>query len=567
MWTDSEICLHWITSSDTEWKQFVSNRVVEIQDCVVPDRWFHCPGLENPADRLTRGVSAVSLKSDDLWWSGPRWLKSPRYDWPQQKFRVPDEYMQEKRIVVHTAIVKDDPLIDISRFSSLTRLLRVTAYVLRFLGKLGGKSTQTGPLVATEINEAEEFWVKQVQREHFDFEITRLNRGQQIPAVSRIWSLTPYLQEGLLCVKGRLEQSELTQEEKHPILLPRSKYTDLLILHEHNRGFHLDVIATLSRLRERFWIPKGRQSVKSVLKSCLVCRKYSAKPARQQTGQLPQDRVVPCPPFTTVGTDFTGAITVKTTGGALQKMYIVLFTCAVTRAVHLEVVSNMSVKSFIMSLRRFLARRGCVKVFYSDNAKTFRSSCEILKGFKSIIRQPELKRAYHGSLFQSDLHGGEVSENEIESVINNRPITYDSDELDEPRALTSSHFLLPGHRNTGFVPEYFLDLFVSASDRVTLSRRKLFQTKLLKQLWVKWKEQYLLMLKSAHNLANTSSYNNLKIGDVVLVEGASKSKLLWEMGVIHEVIMGRHGFVRACVVKTSKGKRRRAVQLMYPLEI
>ncbi|GBO08570.1 hypothetical protein AVEN_154299-1 [Araneus ventricosus] len=476
MWTDSEICLHWIKSSAMEWKQFVSNRVVEIQDCVVPDRRFHCPGLENPADRLTRGVSAVSLKSNDLWWSAPRWLKSPRYDWPQQKFRVPDEYMQEKRIVVHTAIVKDDPLIDISRFSSLTRLLRVTAYVLRFLGKLGGKSTQTGPLVAAEISEAEEFWMKQVQREHFDFEIARLNRGQQIPAASRIWSLAPYLQEGHLCVKGRLEQIELTQEEKHPILLPRSKYTDLLILHEHNRGFHLGVIATLSRLRERFWIPKGRQSVKSVLKSCLVCRKYSAKPARQQTGQLPQDRVVACPPFTTVGTDFTRAITVKTTGGALQKVYIVLFTCAVTRAVHLEVVSNMSIKSFIMSLRRFLARRGCVKVFYSDNAKTYRSSCEILKGFKSIIRQPELKsfitsegiswkfiperspwwggfwerlmrsirEPLRKTLGRALLTLEELSTilTEIESVINNRPITYDSDELDEPRALTPSHFLL-----------------------------------------------------------------------------------------------------------------------------
>ncbi|GBM18613.1 hypothetical protein AVEN_196496-1 [Araneus ventricosus] len=125
MWTDSEICLYWIKSSATECKQFVSNRVVEIQDRVVPDRWFHCPGLENTADRLTRGVSAVSLKSDDLSWSGARWLKSPR-------------------------------------FSGLTRLLRVTAYVLKFLGKLGGKSTQTGPLVAAEISEAEEFWVKQV---------------------------------------------------------------------------------------------------------------------------------------------------------------------------------------------------------------------------------------------------------------------------------------------------------------------------------------------------------------------------------------------------------------------
>ncbi|KAF8791691.1 hypothetical protein HNY73_003384 [Argiope bruennichi] len=245
-----------------------------------------------------------------MWWSGPRWLKSPQSDWPQQKLRVQDESIPEKKIVVHTTIVKDDPLIDISRFSSLNKLLRVTAYVLRFLGKLGGRSRQRGPLVAAEISEAEEFWVKQVQ-----------------------------LQDGLLRVKGRLEQSELTQEEKHPILLPRSKYTDLLILHEHNRGF-------------------------------------SSKPARQQTGQLPKDRVVACPPFTTADTDFTGAVTVNTTLDALQK--------------------------------------------------------------------------------------------------------------------------------------------------------------------------------SVHNLANPPSYNSIKIGDIVLVEGASKSKLLWEMGVIPELIMGREGFVRACIVKMSK---------------
>ncbi|XP_055948251.1 uncharacterized protein LOC129981438 [Argiope bruennichi] len=219
MWTDSEIGLHWIKSSASEWKQFVANRVVEIQNCVVPDRWFHCPGVENPADRLTRGVSAGSLKND-MWWSGPRWLKSPQSDWPQQKLRVQHESLPEKKIVVHTTIVKDDPLIDISRFSSLNKLLRVTAYVLRFLGKLRGRSRQRGPLVAAEIIEAEEFWVKQVQREHFDPEITRLNRGQQILASSRIWSLASYLQDGLLRVKGRLEQSVLTQEEKRPILLP-----------------------------------------------------------------------------------------------------------------------------------------------------------------------------------------------------------------------------------------------------------------------------------------------------------------------------------------------------------
>ncbi|GFT89145.1 integrase catalytic domain-containing protein [Nephila pilipes] len=115
---------------------------------------------------------------------------------------------------------------------------------------------------------------------------------------------------------------------------------------------------------------------------------------------------------------------------------------------------------------------------------------------------------------------------EIENAINYRMITYDSDELGEPRALTPSHFLLPSHRDSGFLPEHFLGLFVSASDRVTLSKHKLFQTKILKQLWVKWKTEYLLQLQSAHSLLDPSSYSNLKIGDIALVEGVSKLKLL-----------------------------------------
>ncbi|GFS58910.1 integrase_H2C2 domain-containing protein [Nephila pilipes] len=99
-------------------------------------------------------------------------------------------------------------------------------------------------------------------------------------AGSQIWNLAPYLQDGLLRVKGCLDQSELTGEEKLPTLLPRSKYTNLLILREHNELFSSGITDTLCRLRERFWSPKSRELVKCVLKSCLVPRKYSAKYAR-----------------------------------------------------------------------------------------------------------------------------------------------------------------------------------------------------------------------------------------------------------------------------------------------
>ncbi|GIY25513.1 reverse transcriptase [Caerostris extrusa] len=99
------------------------------------------------------------------------------------------------------------------------------------------------------------------------------------------------------------------------------------------------------------------------------------------------------------------------------------------------------------------------------------------------------------------------------------------------------------------------------------NRRKLYQSRLLKQLWTKWKEQYLLQLRTAHNFTNPSSERNLKSGDIVLVEGLKKSKLLWDRGVVEQVIVGRDGHVRACIVRTPKGQLRRAVQLLYPFEI
>ncbi|GIX67578.1 hypothetical protein CDAR_564031 [Caerostris darwini] len=259
----------------------------------------------------------------------------------------------------------------------------------------------------------------------------------------------------------------------------------------------------------------------------------------------------------------------------------------------------MSVKSFIFALRRFLSRRGGCKGIYSDNAKSFRCACEIIKGFKKIIVDPSVQEFISSKgvtwkfiLERAPWWGGfwerlmksikdplrkilgkalltfeELTTimTELECVLNNRPITYETNELSEPRCLTPSQFLLPGRDNG--LPEHFLEIFNKVVDRETLTRRKLYQSRLLKQLWTKWKDQYLLQLRTAHNFTNPSSERNLKSGDIVLVEGPKKSKLLWDMGVIEQVIVGRDGHVRACIVRTPKGQLRRAVQLLYPFEI
>ncbi|XP_054709062.1 uncharacterized protein LOC129218764 [Uloborus diversus] len=603
LWTDSEICLCWIRGSFREWKQFVANRICLIQDLTSPSMWKFCPGLMNPADKLTRGESLSLLKNDSVWWCGPKWLTSPRDEWPLQKQYCSNDAAKVEllKVSVNTVVSSYSPVLKVNDFSNFKKLLRVTAWVLRFISKSRKLSIEKGPLSAIELQEAEKMWIKTVQWEVFREEIQRLQKNQQISKSSKIYSLSPYLDEtGVLRVRGRLKEAPLTENEKHPVLLPKSKFAELVIFHEHLRVFHSGVSSTLAQVRKKFWIPKGRQTVKRVISTCLICKKYSLKPAKQLTGQLPLERIAESPPFTNVGTDFSGAITVKSKLNSCEKVYIVLFTCAVTRAVHIEVVQDMSVKSFILALRRFLARRGNTKIIFSDNAKTFRSSCEILKSFRKIIKHPELQNfvASENIIWKfiperSPWWGGfwerlmksikdplrkilgralltleELATilTEIEFILNNRPITYEFNDLNEPIALTPSCFLFPGKDKINF-PNYFLEVFDKNSNQKTLQKRKLFQTRLIKQIWSQWKEQYLLQLRSAHNFLDPHSQQNLKIGDVVLVEGPLKNKLLWDMGVIDKVLIGRDGNVRACIVRTSKGCLRRAIQLLYPFEV
>ncbi len=182
--------------------------------------------------------------------------------------------------------------------------------------------------------------------------------------------------EVLRC-KGRLDNADLPIEYKTPYLLPRnSRFTELVVLESHERTMHGWINSTLADVIQKFWIPKGRQIVKRVLSTCGKCSKGKAKPLSEPvTGQLPKERVEPPRPFSAIGVDFSGAIRLADD----QKAYIALFTCAATRAIHLELVEDMSAPSFVSTLKRFIARRGAPSLITSDNAKTFLSTSNHLK--------------------------------------------------------------------------------------------------------------------------------------------------------------------------------------------
>ncbi|GFV59973.1 integrase catalytic domain-containing protein [Trichonephila clavipes] len=147
-----------------------------------------------------------------------------------------------------------------------------------------------------------------------------------------------------------------------------------------------------------------------------------------------------------------------------------------------------------------------------------------------------------------------------------KPLTYVKNDPGEPEQLTPAHFLELGYGDSKY-PIHFIELIDATTAKESYKKRKAYRTLLLKQLWRRWKEQYLLQLKTANHFKTPSVHKNLKLNDVVLVEKNVKSKLLWELGIIKEIFIGRDNNVRSCLVKTFKGLFKKPIQLLYPLEI
>ncbi|KAG8239837.1 hypothetical protein J437_LFUL011463 [Ladona fulva] len=138
--------------------------------------------------------------------------------------------------------------------------------------------------------------------------------------------------------------------------------------------------ATRAYLGQRFWIVRSRVVVK--LNNCTISTRFRGQSGTQQMGDLPKQRVKPERPFSSAGLDYAGPFLLRTTKGRGHKSskgYICLFICMVTKAVHLECVSDLSTHSFLLAFRRFVSRRGVCSNLYSDNATTFQGAAQELK--------------------------------------------------------------------------------------------------------------------------------------------------------------------------------------------
>ena len=222
---------------------------------------------------------------------------------------------------------------------------------------------------------------------------------------------------GIIHSRGRLQKSMLPYETKSPMLLPRNNHFTKLVIEDcQGRVLHCGVKDTLVELRTQFWIPRGRQYVKFVIHHCLVCKKMTgASYNKPPPGALPSFRLCEVLAFNNIGVDMAGLLFIKVPGSnqesSTQKVWICLFTCGSSRAVHLEIVPTMNTDAFIRCLLRFCSRRGTPSMIISDNAKTFKVASKLLL---KLFQSPEVqafqpRRGWFGSSLLGSHLGWEAS--------------------------------------------------------------------------------------------------------------------------------------------------------------
>ncbi|XP_065915750.1 uncharacterized protein [Dysidea avara] len=359
LWSDSQITLHWIFSKK-QLKPFVANRVREICLLFPTSVWGYCHTDDNAADLLTRGISSTQLQSSTLWSHGPPWLPS-QSNWPTWSPATVLHVQTNDEEVEPTLPATDAPvtlkpglgqIIDITRYSKLTKLLRITAYVLRFITNIKQTLPKlSGHLTPTELSHAQVLWIKSVQQHSFCNEIANLqSKASRLPLIRQ---LRLHLNnEGIVCCGGRIHNAPVSQQVKFPYLLPQKHWlTELIIQDIHQRHFHSGTNSTVTYLRQLYWLPAARRHVRSILRHCVTCNKLSGSHYKAPSPPpLPKHRLQMMNPFTVTGIDFTGALYVRTSRGE-SKAYICLFTCASSRAVNLEVVTDLSEETFLQAFR------------------------------------------------------------------------------------------------------------------------------------------------------------------------------------------------------------------------
>ena len=596
-YTDSMNVLYWIRTEHRMWCIFVACRIKEINSLSSFVSWKYVRTHENPADVATRGLKPAEFVNHELYMKGPGFLHTGRSDPDVDYSHPPSACLKEKKKAVHVvAPVKREILvfgIKCENFSSLPRLFHRTANVLKFAYLFAQKYSKN-PGHRFDISlpalfgHARQLWVKAAQAAYYPEELkfcqnnpAKRPRCMKVPtSLCKQYDL--YIDSvGMLRIRTALTFAIVEDSVKYPILMPGdSHYAKLMIRDAHLRLCHGGVRQVMESVRGYYWIPKCRRVVSKVVKSCFNCLRVTGEtyPVADPP-PLPEFRVGKVDAFDHVGLDHCGPLYVREGKKKGQKCYVLIITCAVSRAVHLELVWDLSVHHFMLGFRRFVATRGLPSYILSDNSKTF--DCASSE-FNAILNDDRFQRYLAGRNIRwqqypdySPWWGGFIERlnrsfkasirkvlwgtsvefielytllKEVEAIMNSRPISYVYDDVNEGQAITPS-LLLCGKDLTQLPPDMFIYKFERKNPQTCRERLKYLE-KIRKYFETRWKKDYLLELEERRkHLRRGKEVREARVDDIVLVkEGGDLVKLprtRWRLGRVAAVHPGRDGRVRS----------------------
>ena len=599
-WSDSSTVLKYIRNESRRFHTFVANRVSEIQDTSSPSQWRHVPGKLNPADECTRGLRAVELNQQCRWISGPPFLWQPLECWPEEKpiETVLSDDDKELKTDKWTGLVSSPTThfpVDPEKFSSWTRYRRVIAWIYRFIQncRLKLENRLFGPLTVSEIYQAELLAVRVSQEDSFHEDFQALKCNKPLPAASRLHALRPYVDEkGLLRVGGRLRKAPILETARHPLILcPKHEVTRLVVMYYHLRLYCPSDKHLLNELRQCYWITKGLATVRKLSRTCPSCRRRRAKPSPPVMADLPRPRLgYQSPPFTHTGVDYFGPMLVRH-GRKTEKRYGALFTCMTTRAVHIEIAHSLDTDSYLMAMRRMMARRGRPAHIWSDNGTNFvGAERELREGLKRLNAEhvcDQLSKdgvqwhfnppssPHFGGIWERLVQSAKralrvvagkqcVSDEtlltfmaEVESLLNGRPLTHVSVDPRDEEALTPNHFLL-GRANPNLPQDV-------VNDRDLCSRKRWKHAQVMtNHFWKRWLREYLPDLTERRKW--TKDVPNVAEGNLVLIVDENQPRGRWPIGRVLRPICGDDGVCRSAEVQTASGIYTRPVAKLCILE-
>ena len=593
LYTDSKIVMGYITNQTKTFSMYITRRVNMLLKCYSAQHWSYVTTEENPADMASRPHDHVSL-SMTCWLRGPRFLwlhgKLPR-NRPEPDEELPETLIEAISLLTNVGAPSGGLQTICDKVSSWNRAVKVvqiaTSFACRLLDKYrksrGSYIVQRPPV---SFDAAVKILIEITQKGALPEIFRHLSSSSgNLPSDHVFAPLSPFVDaDGLIRVGGRLRHSELTAAAKFPILLPRNHaIAKLIFLHYHQQVKHQGRVLTQGAIREAgFFIHRSSKFIKDEIAKCVLCRRLRGTFVSQQMSDLPADRLQETPPFTNCGLDALGPFYVTdgyTTrrSRATKKVWAVLFTCLVSRAVHVEPLHAMDTSAFKNALRRFFALRGTCKRIRCDMGTNFIGNFNQENATVSL-NDLETEAQIHGCQWQFNppkaSHHGGVWERKIQSVkkildasllllgprsisrdefttflaeatsiVNNTPLSDISEDPNDPVPLSPAMLLtLKSCPNPATLEDY------TERDILAYGKRRWRRIQYLaEQFWIRWRKEYIQNLQPRRKWLHQKP--SLKTGDVVLVRNLAMKRNHWPIGRVMETKCSADGRVRTATIR------------------